>query len=247
MMADPESGFECAVACKHSVSLGDDVQIMDLIKGDSVWVAVDKQGKLWKFSEDFVSQEQVMEFHSGKIVDLAAAPLGNAVVTLGADCSTRLWDIVGKTEVYCKKWVGHGQCLDWAPPDEFNDAKVLAVGFDNGIVRMVYLSANNFELLGAWKVHDEGVVQLKFSPNGKYLASAGADNSLFFFEVKEACELVPVCITPIGASIKDLCWHESSDRLLLALHNGKVSELNRPDRMTLDTSHSYEVAVPQKL
>lgn len=36
MLADPENGFECAVPCKHSVSLGDNVQIMDLVKGDSV-------------------------------------------------------------------------------------------------------------------------------------------------------------------------------------------------------------------
>ena len=246
MDAEPEEGFEYEVPCKHSVVVGDHAEIVDLVKGNKLWLAVDKKGKIWKISEDFLDQESIMDFHAGKVMDVAISPECNAVVTIGEDCTTRLWDFVNKKEMYVRSWVGKGHVVSWVPPTERNGGKLILAGFDNGIIRLLYLGESNFEVIAAHKAHEKGVLRLEFSPDGQSLVSCAADNTLFFFEVLEDSSLEPVCLTQIEGTIRDIGWHSSSESVILGLHSGKVLEINRPNKISLDTAHSYLVELPQK-
>lgn len=91
----------------------------------------------------------------------------NALVTIGEDGSTRLWDFINQKEIYSYEWHGKGMCIGWAVRTGYNQGKIVAAGFDNGLVRVLYLGPANFELLLAIKVHDTAVTKISFSPNGK--------------------------------------------------------------------------------
>ena len=246
MQADPEEGFYCQIQPKHQVLIGEVSEINNLIKGDKLWFSVDRTGKLWKISEDFLEQNILMDFHAGKIMDVVSSPECNAIVTIGEDGSTRLWDFINQKEVYSATWHGKGMCIAWALRTGYNQGKIIAAGFDNGLVRLLYLGPDKFELLYAIKVHDSAVSHLKFSPNGKYLATAAIDQSIFFFEIGESSILEPIAMTVISSKINSMEWHLTSEKVLLALKSGSVLEVNRPEKESFDTSHSFEVSLGQR-
>ena len=241
MQAEPEEGFYSIIQCKHNVFIGEVSEINNLIKGDKMWFAVDRKGKIWKLSEDFLEQNILLDFHAGKIMDVICSPENNAVVTIGHDGTTRLWDIINRSEIYTSGWQGHALCGSWAIRTGYNQGKIIACGFDTGIVRVLYLGPSSFELLISVKVHDAAVVKMQFSSNGKYLVTASADNSLFFFEIGESSALDPVALSVVPGKINSIEWDSTCDKVLCGLHSGEVIELIRPDKDKIDVSHSYEV------
>lgn len=246
MQAEPQEGFCCIVTPKHQVLIGEVSEINNLVKGEHMWLAVDRCGKIWKISEDFLEQNVLMDFHSGKIMDAVCSPECNAVVTIGEDGSTRLWDFINQKEVYTADWHGKGMCVAWAMRTGYNQGKVIAAGFDNGLVRLLYLGPEKFELLYAVKVHDTPVVKIKFSPSGRYLVTASSDNSIFFFEIGENSVLEPIAMTVLPSKINSIEWHVTSEKVLIALQSGSVVEVNRPDKDSIDTGHSFEISLPQR-
>lgn len=188
-----------------------------------------------------------MEFHAGKIMGLAVSTDHNVAITIGEDSSTRLWDFINHKEIYSSRWIGKGTSIAWSPRTAHNQGKVILLGFDNGIIRLAFLDAHKFTLLAALKPHDAAVVKMKYSPDGNHLVTVGADNTVFFFDVLDDSNLDPVCITHLSSQVFDVDWHIGSDRILLALQSGEIIEMNRPDKITLDTLHSYEVKLPHKI
>lgn len=246
MQADPEEGFHSIVIPKHQVLIGEISEINNLIKGDKIWFSVDRKGKIWKISEDFLEQHVLLDFHSGKIMDIVTSPECNAAVTIGEDGSTRLWDFINQKEIYATSWHGKGMCVSWAIRTGYNQGKIVAAGFDNGLIRLLYLGPNNFELLYSVKVHDSPVIKVKFAPNGKHFVSAANDNSVFFFEIGEGSLLEPVAMTILKNKINNVEWHTNSEKILVALNSGNVAEITRPEKENIDISHSFEVPVSER-
>lgn len=244
MGAEPEEGFYSVIQFKHNVLIGEVSEINSLIKGDKIWFAVDRKGKIWRISEDFLEQQILLDFHAGKIMDVICSPENNAIVTIGEDGSTRLWDFINRSEIYANPWQGKGMCASWAIRTGYNQGKIVAAGFDNGLVRVLYLGPNSFELLSAVKVHDSAVVKMMFSANGKYLVTAGGDCTLFFFEIGESSALDPIALTSVPGKINSMEWHSSGDKVLCGLQTGEVIEFLRPDKDKIDISHSYEIVLP---
>ena len=52
----------------------------------------------------------------------------------------KLWDFIKDKEVYSRRFMGAALCVDMLPYSEENQARVIAVGFDNGIVRILGLN-----------------------------------------------------------------------------------------------------------
>jgi WD40 repeat protein len=94
--------------------------------------------------DDHMTVTEIKHFHSGKISDLCVNPNQNAAVTLGQDGQAKLWDFIKDREFYSRKFLGRGTCLDMLPYSEANLGKVVAAGFDNGIVRILMLGSHDF-------------------------------------------------------------------------------------------------------
>lgn len=75
------------------------------------------------------------------------------------------------------------------------------------------------------------------------LCAAGKDGTMFFFETAHDKYdwLDPICMIQLEAEINDFTWHNNSNKILVACKNGRVYEVDRPDKTKLDVKESYLV------
>lgn len=154
-----------------------------MIKGKDIWLLADGKGKLWKMKMDTLHYEEVTHYHSGQINDLVVNSQNKSVVTIGQDGQVKLWDFIKDKEEYSHRFIGAGTCADYLPYSDANQGKILAVGFDNGIVRILAMGATNFEILKAYKAHETGIVKIKYAPDLTMLVTASSNGEIFFFNI----------------------------------------------------------------
>lgn len=139
----------------------------------------------------------ITSFHSQRIQDLALTTSFNATVTVGEDGHLKLWDFIRDKVFYTRKFIGSGTCCDLIPYSDQNQGRVIAVGFDNGIVRVLLMGISDFIILKAFKAHDTSVVKIKYSPDNTMLATASEDGDIFFFVISGTGNLQkydPLCM-----------------------------------------------------
>lgn len=69
------------------------------------------------------------------------------------------------------------------PQADANQGRILAVGFDNGIVRVLLIGSHDFMILKAFKAHDTQVVRVKYAPDNTIFATASDNGDIFFFQI----------------------------------------------------------------
>lgn len=103
-------------------------------------------------------------------------------MTIGEDGTTKCWDYVGK-KVQCeKKFEGAGVCLEHMNHTEANKGRVVAAGFDNGIVRVLSMTEDDIHILKSFKAHDDPISICKYSADMKMLITGSVAGDIFFFE-----------------------------------------------------------------
>jgi len=111
----------------------------------------------------------------------------------------------------------------------------MAVGFDNGIVRILMLGGNDFAIVKAFKAHDTSIAKVKYSPDNTMFATASVDGEIFFFIIAGQGNLQkyePLCLVKIpseeSTTVNDMRWDSNSANLLIGCSNGRVYEISRP-------------------
>ena len=137
------------------------------------------------------------------------------------------------------------------PYSDSNQGRVLAVGFDNGIVRILLIGSHDFMILKAFKAHDSKVVRVKYSPGNTMLVTACEDGDIFFFQIgtDNLQRYDPLCMTslPNQSQITDLRWDSNSTNILVGCANGHVHQFQRPMARDVDNHETYLVAnLPHK-
>ena len=160
---------------------GEPAFIVNMIKGHDHWLILDGKGKLWKMMMDTMDVVELMHFHSGMVQDLVVSHVQNSAVSIGQDGQVKLWDFIKDKEFYSKRFLGHGTCMDLSPFSEANQGKVVATGFDNGIIRILLQGPTEFQILKSFKAHDTPVVKVKFSGDNNMFATASKNGEIFFF------------------------------------------------------------------
>ena len=102
---------------------------------------------------------------------------------MGEDGQVKLWDHINDKEYYSRRFVGKGTCCDLLGYSDANQGRVVVVGFDNGIVRVLLMSPQDFTVLKAFKAHDDPIVKVKFSPDQGMLATCSSTGEIFFFVI----------------------------------------------------------------
>ena len=92
-----------------------------------------------------------------------------------------MWDFVKDKQFYSRQFIGKGSCSDVMSYSDSNQGRVIAVGFDNGIVRILLVGSHDFMILKAFKAHDSKVVRVKYSPDNSMFVTASEDGDIFFF------------------------------------------------------------------
>lgn len=125
--------------------------------------------------------------------------------------------------------------MDSLPYAEANQGRIMAVGFDNGIVRILMLGANDFTVVKAFKAHDSTIAKIKYAPDNTMFATASVEGEIFFFIIAGQGNLQkyePLCLVKIPSeepiTVNDLRWDSDSAHLMVGCSNGRVYEISRP-------------------
>ena len=89
-----EVAIEPVKQCSITTEDGDPARIINMVRGDSFWLVQDFKGKLWKLDFETLKAECVVDFHSGRINDMAISDCGNMCVSVGEDGNIKFWDYV---------------------------------------------------------------------------------------------------------------------------------------------------------
>jgi len=153
----------------------------------------------------------VLDFHSGRINDMAVSDCGNMCATVGEDGNIKFWDYVKGETLAQKQFNGSANCIDLIRRSDLNKGRVAAVGYDSGIVRVVSVNERSVELNVCFKAHDAPVIKLAYSPSQTMLVTAARNGEIFFFETNGHNNLElyePLCMMnlPEDSLINDLKW-----------------------------------------
>ena len=162
-------------------STGEPAYIVSMIKGKDHWLISDGKGMIWKLMMANNEVQLVFNFHSKRIMDLAVPSSINAALTLGEDGQAKLWDFIRDKQFYSRKFIGDGTCTDTMPYSDANQGRIVATGFDNGIVRILLIGSHDFMILKAFKAHDSKVVKVKYAPDNSMFVTASDNGDIFFF------------------------------------------------------------------
>lgn len=72
---------------------------------------------------------------------------------------------------------------------ESNKGRIVAAGFDNGLVRILNISADGLVILKAFKAHADAIVGAKYSKDLKTFVTASSTGDVFFFDIDGAGDI----------------------------------------------------------
>ena len=250
--AEADEVLEVAIAptkeCKIKTEAGDMAQIVNMVRGPNFWLVQDFKGRLWKIDFETLKSEIVLDFHSGRINDMAISDCGNMCVTVGQDGNIKFWDYVCGETISQKQFNGNASCVDLIRRSDYNRGRVAAVGYESGIVRVVNIHEKSVELNVVFKAHDAPVTKLAYSPSQTMLVTAARNGEIFFFETNGHADLSlyePMCMLhlPEGNLVNDLKWDANSSKVIIACDSGYVFEVSKPNKDRINNSESYEVTL----
>jgi len=217
-----------------------------MVRGENFWLVQDFKGRLWKMNFETLKSEIVLDFHSGRINDMAISDCGNMCCTVGQDGNIKFWDYVKGETLAQKQFNGNANCVDLIRRSDQNRGRLAAVGYDSGIVRVVSVNEKNVDLNLVFKAHDAPVIKLAYAPNQTMLVTAARNGEIFFFETNGHADLSlyePVCMMhlPQGSLINDLKWDGNSQKVIIACETGFVYEISKPLKEKIDNTESFEV------
>ena len=133
-------------------------------------------------------------------------------------------------------------------------ATLLAVGFKDGVLRLVRRCSDGLRLVSACKPHKGRVTAVAPSPDGRWLCTAGEDGNLFFFSSSSSAAssdgassdgahlLHPAAFTKIPATVTCAVWAADGKAVLCGTAAGTVIEVVVPELGAIDTGKTYEVS-----
>ena len=248
--AEADEHLEVAITPHKTCSIhtedGDAAQIVNMVRGDGFWLVQDFKGRLWKLGVDSLKSELVIDFHSGRINDMAISDCGNMCASVGEDGNIKFWDYVKGETLAQRQFNGSANCVDLIRRSDLNRGRVAAVGYDSGIVRVVSVNETSIELNVVFKAHDAPVIKVAYSPSQTMLVTAARNGEIFFFETNGHNNLElyePLCMMnlPEGSLINDLKWDQNSTKVIIACESGFVYEINKPNKDKISNTESFEV------
>merc|ERR1719188_1792046 len=114
----------------------------------------------------------------------------------------------------------------------------------DGTVRVFSICKDGFALVQAMKPHTCMVKCLEYSPDGRFIASLGSDNTLFFFEVRNLDEhACPIGFIQLHTQVNHISWHARAGTALLSMEDGSIIELLVPTQSAVDNTETYLIEV----
>ena len=132
----------------------------------SMLVVGTRTGEVYEMDTTSYSYTLLLQGHGyGTVWGLACHPNEHQYVTVGDDCTCRVWDVASRRMVMVRDLGAKGRSVAYHP-----DGSQIAIGLAGG--GLVVLSADSLDTMHAKKDREEPIHELKYSPNGQYLPRA---------------------------------------------------------------------------
>ena len=213
--------------------------IVTMLRGEGHWLVQDAAGGVYKVVLEKAECTPLFYFHSGGITGLDVCPFNHCCATAGSDGTVRLWDYVAKQTLCTHRSASGATCLTWGARAIDPEGRTIAVGYADGVVRVLTRCKDGLQLRAALKPHAVAVATLEYSPDGSHLATGAADGSVFFLSVQHG-QYVPIGFMPAKtkAAVTSMAWSDET-ALLVGYADGTCAELTLPEQP--DTSETYEL------
>lgn len=125
---------------------------------------------------------QIFDYHSGAITSLDCFPHQHQFVTVGEDGTMRIWKFEEGDEIspMLSKLEFGGKLTSVSANKTTN---LIAIGSEEGFIRVVEAHDSRIPmLLYKGRTHSAKITDIKFHPQGKYIASGGLDNRVCIME-----------------------------------------------------------------
>ncbi|CAG9460447.1 unnamed protein product [Pedinophyceae sp. YPF-701] len=228
--ADPEDGIVVSVPMLTETLVRQGVRIKSLLVEADHMLIQDEAGGLLRVVMQPPAAPRVldlMRFHSGSVVGMAAGPASHFVATAGVDGTVRVYDYRDKTMSHSMKLEAPVTCLEQCARAVDPDGRLLFAGGADGVLRALWRVSGGFKLVGCEKPHAKPITQVKCSPDGLRLVTAAADGGVFFFKLVDSL-LVPQAMVQVESKVTTVAWSADSSKLLVGCENGDVFRYTPP-------------------
>ncbi|KAJ3275132.1 Cilia- and flagella-associated protein 44 [Terramyces sp. JEL0728] len=232
----------------------------------------DQQGHLMKLDLHKRSSEKVLSFHSGPVAGVGTSPLKHQMSTFGKDGNLHVYDYIARTLINKAHYPQGGSYISYIPANLDAMGSTVALGFVDGVIRIVSTVASGFIVQFVLKPHKKAITLIYFTSDGKLMITASDDGTIFLFNLdfkKDADGKISlpftkssVTITPVGFvnfenPVKSVTQINSQDqtvsggkkgtavtgrRLVVNLSNGIIHSLFVPAEFVFDSTTSYEIS-----
>ena len=222
----------------------DKARVQAMLKGDGHWLVQDAQGSLYKLGAETKEARPLLGFHAGAVYGVDTCPTSHSAVTCGQDGSVRLWDYVGKALLYSRRFGAAATCVTWAGQSLDKQARTIAAGFADGVLRVFKRAKDDLVLQVAVKPHASRISCLGYAPDAANIATGGDDGCVFFVAVDAATssyEPVGFMAHPAASPVSCMSWAADSSILYVGYQNGDLYELKPPSLAKVDTSVTFQL------
>ena len=163
---------------------------------------------------------------NNEVWGLNIIPNKEMYITVSDDCTLRVWDSNSKRQIKCVSFLNDEAGIpypeDPATKEPSNackgrtvdvslDGKTCAVGFRDGSVRIY--NTSDWKMTKRWQLAKKLIIQdLKFSPDGKYLAVSSHDMKIYIYE-NGNFDKKPMMCGASTAGVTHLDWSVDSKSL----------------------------------
>lgn len=187
----------------RSLSLGPGSGVVrSICRGKGKILVGTKDSEIIEITEKSASSQTLVRGHGeGEIWGLACHPDREVFVTASDDQTVRLWDVASKTMVKMATLGVAARSAAFSP-----DGELLAVGLKNGA--FLVLKTADLKILAQKRDRHQAIQDVRFSPEGRYLAVGSDDSCVDFYELRDGrpltragyCKGIPSFVTQMDFS-----------------------------------------------
>ena len=198
----------------HPQAIGSCIKSLHL--SGSMLLLGTRSGEIYEMDTTSYSHELLLQGHGyGTIWGLATHPSEHQMVTVGDDCTVRVWDLAARRMVMVRDLGARGRSVAYHP-----DGSQIAVGLAGG--GLVVLSADSLDTVHAKKDREEPIHEVKYSPNGQFLAAGSHDNYIDVYDVSKQYGRMGVC-KGHASFVRHVDW--STDSTILQSNSGDFEQM----------------------
>ena len=210
----PETPFLQKIKPIFEYNLGNTVKCMNLIvSGDNnnnKLVVQNACGSLLELDLSDGTLREIFEAHSGAIAGCDVSFVSPHFFTTGYDKTVRCYDYSQCKLLFTSRFQARGTVLKVFPKVVDTSSRLILVGFNDGVVRVLLRTEASFTVLESVKPHTDAIVSIDWNSDGYKFATASKDKTIFLFNVEAKGKLAPIGFVRLDKVPKHIKYDKSN-------------------------------------